>query len=152
MNTTSRTDTERRKAEERAHASLDAVEWTDDRFTVRMTASAVVSELKALARDLDLELAKTSDGVWWTLYLPSNPDAPVTSLVLDRERGQFRVEHHASPIPDFEGELLAEPVQAVCAYSALHASQGVPATAMLDCGVVGVVPACERCERFYNGR
>jgi hypothetical protein len=37
-----------------------------------------------------------------------------------------------------------------CHYSAAHAARGVPATTEIDCGRVGIVPACQRCAGFYD--
>lgn len=39
---------------------------------------------------------------------------------------------------------------AVCAYSARHFSDNVPAVGVLDCGPVGIVPACQGCGAFYE--
>lgn len=38
----------------------------------------------------------------------------------------------------------------ICCYSAAHAFAQRLATAILDCGQVGAVPACERCASFYE--
>lgn len=38
----------------------------------------------------------------------------------------------------------------VCQYSAAHVMAGVPAVHVLDCGVVGMVPACLKCSVFYR--
>lgn len=37
-----------------------------------------------------------------------------------------------------------------CQYSAAHLNKGVPATTTIDCGPVGVVPACAACAAFYE--
>lgn len=36
-----------------------------------------------------------------------------------------------------------------CQYSAAHAMANVPATGTIDCGPVGIVPACQACVDFY---
>lgn len=41
-------------------------------------------------------------------------------------------------------------LQAPCLYSAAHSAQGVPATEVIDCGPVGLVPACAKCAGFYQ--
>lgn len=41
------------------------------------------------------------------------------------------------------------PISETCQYSALHQCEGVPATVMLDCGAVGLVPACQVCADTY---
>lgn len=38
----------------------------------------------------------------------------------------------------------------VCEYSARHRHEGVTATAILDCGPVGMIPACEKCADFFT--
>lgn len=38
---------------------------------------------------------------------------------------------------------------APCEYSAMHLAQGVPADGSIDCGPVGIVPACQKCIDFY---
>ena len=37
----------------------------------------------------------------------------------------------------------------VCRYSLRHAMEGVPAVTEIDCGPVGIVPACKACRGFY---
>jgi hypothetical protein len=39
---------------------------------------------------------------------------------------------------------------AVCGYSARHYSARVPAATVLECGPVGIVPACQACTAFYE--
>ncbi len=41
------------------------------------------------------------------------------------------------------------PISETCQYSAAHQCEGVPATVMLNCGAVGMVPACEACADTY---
>lgn len=37
-----------------------------------------------------------------------------------------------------------------CQYSAAHAMKGTPATTIIDCGLIGKVPACQPCADFYQ--
>lgn len=37
-----------------------------------------------------------------------------------------------------------------CAYSLAHAVKGIPAVTVIDCGVVGMIPACKACADFYE--
>ena len=37
-----------------------------------------------------------------------------------------------------------------CQYSARHNQEDVPATGTIDCGPVGIVPACDKCIGFYE--
>lgn len=46
-------------------------------------------------------------------------------------------------------EAQGAPVQ-LCEYSATHMMAGVPATTTIDCGPVGIVPACQLCADFYK--
>lgn len=41
------------------------------------------------------------------------------------------------------------PISETSQYSALHQCEGQPATATLDCGAVGLVPACQMCADTY---
>jgi hypothetical protein len=38
----------------------------------------------------------------------------------------------------------------LCQYSAAHKLSGVPAVTTIDCGPVGIVPACQKCADFYK--
>lgn len=48
------------------------------------------------------------------------------------------------------------PTGEICRYSAAHTMDNVPATRMIDCGAVGMVPGCEACallfQRLAGGR
>lgn len=37
----------------------------------------------------------------------------------------------------------------LCGYSAAHAARGIASTTTIDCGPVGIVPACQPCADFY---
>jgi hypothetical protein len=39
---------------------------------------------------------------------------------------------------------------AVCCYSAAHTMSGVPSVTVIDCGPVGMIPACQGCADFYT--
>jgi hypothetical protein len=54
---------------------------------------------------------------------------------------------------DLEGEILncdRSEVPALCQYSAKHNDEGVPAMTTINCGPVGIIPACESCAAFYK--
>jgi len=56
------------------------------------------------------------------------------------DHGMFVCPHHESRIaPELE----------LCRYSARHASAGIPAVTVIECGPVGAVPACQECADFY---
>jgi hypothetical protein len=44
----------------------------------------------------------------------------------------------------------AKPNPEFCCYSLRHNWDQVPATTIIDCGRVGVVPACQPCADFYE--
>ena len=41
------------------------------------------------------------------------------------------------------------PAGEVCRYSYAHTMRDVPAVTVIDCGPVGIVPACQKCADFY---
>jgi len=41
-------------------------------------------------------------------------------------------------------------VNELCQYSARHNHEGVLATGTIDCGPVGIIPACDKCIQFYE--
>jgi hypothetical protein len=45
------------------------------------------------------------------------------------------------------GKVTAQTL--VCAYSAAHNMASVPAVTVIDCGPVGMIPACQKCADFY---
>lgn len=51
-----------------------------------------------------------------------------------------------------EYDVSIEPAkQVLCGYNSVHSLKGVAATTQIDCGVVGIVPACNKCADFYAG-
>lgn len=38
----------------------------------------------------------------------------------------------------------------VCQYAIAHVWAQIPAVTVLDCGVIGLIPACQRCADFYD--
>lgn len=49
-----------------------------------------------------------------------------------------------------DGNVYEVPVGTVCQYSAAHADRGVEAETVIDCGPVGIIPACDDCADFYE--
>lgn len=111
------------------------------------------------------EAIDIAEAKWRAEHNGAEPDWKWLMESVFKEQGTFDPKAKPQPEPVIEGEAVEDtelpaeveddpPVteQAVqfCEYSAAHKMNGRRATTTIDCGPVGVVPACQECADFYE--